>query len=112
MLISSLEKRFGRALLEHKLMRDYTKLKTGGVVDFLVQAKTIQELIDAVKICQRENLDYLLIGQGNNILFSDYGFPGIVIQNLSSNISYVPNSSQIIVDSGVDSAKLVYNVAN
>jgi len=92
---------------EHVVMRDYTTFKVGGVADFFIEVKTIDELIRAVKAAIRLEMPYFILGNGSNVLFSDYGFAGLVIKNSTSNIAVMKEKSQIIADSGVMIPKLI-----
>lgn len=92
---------------EQVVMRDMTTFRVGGVADYYVEAKSVEELIRAVKVAISLKLPYFVMGNGSNVLFSDYGFPGLVIKNLSSNIAIMREKSQVIVDSGVILSKLI-----
>jgi UDP-N-acetylmuramate dehydrogenase len=46
------------------------------------------------------------------MIFSDYGFPGLVIKNETSNISFLADKSQVIVDSGLSAYILALQTAN
>jgi len=92
---------------EHVVMRDYTTFKVGGVADFFVEVKTVDELIRAIKAAISLEMPYFILGNGSNILFSDYGFAGLVIKNSTSNIAIMKEKSQVIADSGAKIAKLI-----
>lgn len=92
---------------EHVVIRDHTSMKIGGVADYFFDAKSVDELVLAVKAAKKAGLPYFVLGSGSNIIFSDYGFPGLVIKNSTSNIAYLNEKSQIIADSGVPLAKLI-----
>jgi len=92
---------------EHEVIRDYTVLKIGGVADYFFEAKTVEDLIKSVKAAKKAELPYFLLGSGSNIIFSDYGFPGLVIKNSTSSISFLNDQSQVIADSGVQLTKLI-----
>lgn len=94
-------------LLEHELMRDHTTMQVGGVADFYYEAKSVDELVNAVKTAAKINLPYFILGGGSNVIFSDYGFPGLVIKNSATNISFMNEKSQVIVDAGVNLSKLI-----
>ena len=102
-LIGSLKE----GLRQHEVMRDHTTLRVGGVADFYYEARTIDDLIKAIKIAQKAKIPYFVLGDGSNILFSDYGFPGLIIRNFSSNIAFMNEKSQVIVDSGMPLARLI-----
>ena len=67
-------------LKERELMRNHTTMRVGGVADFYFEAKSIDDLQKAVKVAIKLNLPYFILGGGSNIIFSDYGFPGLVIK--------------------------------
>jgi len=92
---------------EHIVMRDYTTFKVGGVADFFIEVKTVDELIRAVKAAISLEMPYFILGNGSNILFSDYGFAGLVIKNSTSNIAIMKEVSQVIADSGVLLSRLI-----
>lgn len=94
-------------LREHEIMRDHTTLKIGGVADYYFEAKTVDDLILAVKTAKSAVLPYVVLGWGSNIIFSDYGFPGLIIKNSTSNIAFMTEKSQVIADSGVALSKLI-----
>jgi len=98
---------------EHVVMRDYTTFHVGGVADYFFQARTIDDLVRVVRSAVSYKIPYFILGNGSNILFSDYGFPGIVIKNSTANIAIMKEKSQVIVDSGVMLGKLIMElVAN
>lgn len=94
-------------LREHEIMRNHTTMRVGGVADFYYEANTVNELVDAVKAAHKINLPFFILGGGSNVIFSDYGFPGLVIKNNTSNISFMNENSQVIIDSGVLLGKLI-----
>jgi UDP-N-acetylmuramate dehydrogenase len=98
---------------EHVIIKDFTTLHVGGIVDYFVETKTVKDLIRVVRAVVEYKIPYFILGSGSNILFSDYGFPGIVIKNSSSTIAVLKEKSQIIADSGVNLAKIILvSVAN
>ena len=94
-------------LKEHEVMRNHTTMRVGGVADFYFEAKSINDLVKALKAANKINLPYFILGSGSNIIFSDFGFPGLVIKNSTANIAFMAEKSQVIVDSGVKLSKLI-----
>ena len=94
-------------LLEHEVMRDHTTMHVGGVADFYYEAKTIDDLIKAVDAAIEIDIPYFILGAGSNVIFSDYGFPGLVIRNSNNNIAFMMEKSQVIADAGVSLQKLI-----
>ncbi len=106
-----LQKEFGTALKENEPLMNYTTMRVGGVADFVFVAATIEDFIKALQLCFRYKIPYVIIAGGSNIIVSDAGFPGLAIINRSTNISFIPEKSQVIVDSGCVYARLITEAA-
>lgn len=102
----------GKDLKEHIVLRDYTTMKVGGVADYFYVAKTIDGLIQAIAAARDLGISYEVLGGASNILVSDFGFGGLVILNRSSNLVFLPEQAQVIVDSGVSLTRLIMESAN
>ncbi len=61
-------------------MKNHTSFKTGGEADVYVKADSAENIIKAVDILKEENIDHIIIGNGSNLLVSDKGFKGVVIE--------------------------------
>lgn len=75
-----------------KLQKNYpfsklTTLNIGGPAKYLYIATTKQDLLNILDFAYQNNLKYLVIGGGSNLLVSDKGFSGLVIKNEVSGIS-------------------------
>lgn len=64
----------------------HTYFKLGGPADYFVEVKTKAELIEAVNYALTNQLAYLVLGGGSNVLVSDAGFRGLVIKNRTSGV--------------------------
>lgn len=53
--------------------------RIGGPAAALVEPRCVGELIEAVAVCQQEELPFWVIGKGSNILFDDQGINGVLI---------------------------------
>jgi UDP-N-acetylmuramate dehydrogenase len=58
----------------------YTTLGVGGPARFFCKVTTEAELLDAVTFARSQDLPLFVLGGGSNLLVSDEGFPGLVIQ--------------------------------
>lgn len=97
---------------ENVVLRDFTTMGVGGVADLFYKAKDILSLTKAVSLAIENHVPFLVLGNGSNVIISDSGYPGLVIINQSSNIVRVPETSQLIVDSGVTLGHLISEVTN
>ncbi len=66
---------------ENVLLKNYTTLKVGGVADYFVTVTSKEELTEALRFAKQTKIFPLLFGGGSNILVSDAGYRGLVIQN-------------------------------
>ncbi|MBP9702382.1 UDP-N-acetylmuramate dehydrogenase [Candidatus Woesebacteria bacterium] len=64
----------------------HTYFKLGGPADYFVEAKTKEELVEAVRYAIDQKLPYLVLGGGSNVLIGDLGFRGLVIKNRTSSV--------------------------
>ncbi len=103
----ALTEKLKSGLRQHEVMRDHTTIKVGGVADFYFEAKTTDDLIKAVNAATQAKVPYFILGGGSNVIFSDYGFPGLVIKNAATNIAFMMEKSQAIVDSGASTQKVI-----
>lgn len=65
---------------ENRELAPLTTLKVGGAARFFVEAKTENEVIEAVTWAKANNFPVFILGGGSNILVSDKGFNGLVLQ--------------------------------
>ncbi len=106
----TLRRELGSELKTNVSLKPYVSFGVGGVADYFYIAEKIDDLVKAVSVAYKNDIPYLVIGGGYNILPSDSGFPGLVIKNQCSNVAFSEDTSQVIVDSGLTLAKLI-NIA-
>lgn len=93
-------------LFKNQQMKDYTTFKIGGPVDLVIKPTSIKEIQTAIKICHENHLPYYIIGNGSNLLVSDEGLKGVVIQ-LGNGFSEVRvNGTQIVAQAGALLSKI------
>ena len=63
------------------LLAPLTTMKVGGPADYFVTAATVEQLQKVVAWCHQVRLPYFVLGGGSNILISDRGVRGLVIDN-------------------------------
>ncbi len=57
-----------------------TTLRIGGSARYFVAAHDEDQVAEAVAFAERESLDLFILGGGSNVLISDSGFDGLVLQ--------------------------------
>ncbi|MDO5337052.1 MAG: UDP-N-acetylmuramate dehydrogenase [Eubacteriales bacterium] len=68
-----------RVLLKEP-MKSHTTFRIGGPADYYLLPQMQEQVAELVQVCQREQLPYFILGNGSNLLVSDKGFRGAVIQ--------------------------------
>lgn len=84
MYIEEFKKLFENKCFENILfdepMKNHTTFKIGGPVDIMIIPKNEDELIKCVKLCRENNTEFLIMGNGSNLLIRDGGIRGVVIK--------------------------------
>lgn len=66
---------------ENKLLSEVTTFGVGGRARFFIEVDSAQDLSMALLESISKGIPYFILGKGSNVLFSDEGFPGLVILN-------------------------------
>lgn len=67
-------------VLREEPMKKHTTFRVGGIADFFVMPRTWQEIERVIALCRKENVPYYILGNGSNLLVSDKGYRGVIIQ--------------------------------
>ena len=67
-------------LKENIELKNLTSFKIGGAARFFVSAEAVEDVIEAVSFAEEHSLDLFILGGGSNVLISDKGFDGLVLQ--------------------------------
>ncbi|MGL5695090.1 MAG: UDP-N-acetylmuramate dehydrogenase [Peptostreptococcaceae bacterium] len=81
-------------------MKNHISFKVGGPADILVKPSTEEELAGVLKLIKEENIPYLIIGNGSNLLVKDGGLRGIVIEISDNFNDFEIEGSLVKVQSG------------
>jgi len=63
-----------------ELLKNHTTFRIGGPAAFFVSTDSEEKLRRTVEYCKDKDVEYYVLGNGSNILVSDEGYPGVVIQ--------------------------------
>ena len=74
-----IDKYLGMVLFDEP-MKNHTSFKIGGPVDVMIIPSNETELINAVKICRDNSIEFYIIGNGTNLLVKDGGIRFVVIK--------------------------------
>lgn len=76
-LVNALAKE--RVLLDEPMSK-HTTFRIGGPADYFVMPSSEEELKQVIAICKEESVPYYIVGNGSNLLVSDHGYRGVIIQ--------------------------------
>ncbi|MCI6858133.1 MAG: UDP-N-acetylmuramate dehydrogenase [Eubacterium sp.] len=79
--LENLKKRIKAGVVsEQEPMSSHTSFAIGGPADYFVQPGTKEEIKWAVTCAKEAGISYFIMGNGSNLLVSDEGFRGVIIQ--------------------------------
>ncbi len=88
------------------LLRDYTSFKIGGKADVMIFPDTTEKFVETVSYLNKNNIPCFVIGKGSNLLVSDNGFKGVVINTCKYDKIELVDDNKIICQSGASLSKL------
>ena len=91
-------------------LKSHTTFKIGGNCIALIEPREISDIIEAVKICRKNNIKFFVIGNGSNLLVPDEGYNGVIIKLKSEFSKIEVEGDYLIVNSGAKLSE-VYTVA-
>lgn len=79
----------------HEPMKKHTTFRIGGPADYYLCPHSTEELQRILQICRENKLEFFILGNGSNLLVSDKGYRGVVIQ-LWKNFSDIETEDNTI----------------
>ncbi|MDO4490625.1 MAG: UDP-N-acetylmuramate dehydrogenase [Lachnospiraceae bacterium] len=87
-------------------MKNHTTFRIGGNADLFVTPGTKEELQQILQLLNKECVPFFILGNGSNILVSDEGFRGAVIQIGRNYQSIRRKGCTLVVKSGITMARM------
>ena len=102
-----LEKVLGRQkVLLQEPMKKHTTFRVGGPADYFVMPETKDEIRRIITVCRECGTPFYIIGNGSNLLVSDKGYRGVIIQ-LYKEMSKIETEGNVIrADAGASLARV------
>src|SRR5579871_2121278 len=91
-------------------LHDKNWFQTGGCARYFSAPTTAQEFQESLTFAHTHNLDVFILGKGANILISDAGFDGLVIQPQLTSITLQPvdaTTTLVTAGAGVEMPALI-----
>lgn len=92
-------KSFGR-ILYNEDMKNHTTFKIGGPVDVMIIPTKEEEIIDCIKFLREKDIEFLIMGNGSNLLVKDGGIRGVVVKLGKEFSSVEATDNNIYCESG------------
>lgn len=91
-------------------LKNYNTYKIVSKSDYLIEVSSIEGLINLIKYLKEKNIDFMILGNGSNVILDDY-FKGAIIK--LSGFDYVNiNNKKVVVGAGTMMAKLTMSTIN
>jgi UDP-N-acetylmuramate dehydrogenase len=111
--IDVLYARLGDKVKENVSLAPYTSARIGGPADVLIAAESVDELAHIDTLLRKQELDYIMLGGGSNVLVSDRGVRGIVVLNRAKGVRFHSGDQpSVTAESGVVFSNLANRCAS
>ena len=106
---ASMKERFATQFSENESLAKHLNIRIGGPARYFVEARSAQEIVDAVRIARESSIPYFILGGGSNTLASDEGWDGLVIK--AANRGLEIEGTRVVAEAGVISAMVARQTA-
>lgn len=72
-------KKIGKVVLDATLKK-YTTYKIGGIARVICYPENSEKLIELIKLLRENDIKYMILGCGSNVIFSDKDYEGVIIK--------------------------------
>jgi UDP-N-acetylmuramate dehydrogenase len=105
--LSELNKLFWGTLKIYEPLARYTTFRVGGPADYYMEPSSKEDLVQIIRYLRSVDVPFIFIRKGSNLLVSDEGFRGAVI-NLDPGLARLhAEDNDVYAEAGVPIAKLV-----
>ena len=116
--LTALSAAFGDRWRRDEPLSAHTTLRLGGPAEAWLAVENVEELVTAVEIARQHQISLFLLGSGANLLVSDAGIRGLVVENRAGGIDFPAlegrpgETVHLTVESGVVLPSLARRCAN
>ena len=93
-------------VLREEPMKKHTTFRIGGPAQYMVMPRTKEEVQEVIRLCRKEEMPWYIIGNGSNLLVSDRGYRGVVIQLFRDFGDIRLEGTRICAQAGASLAKI------
>lgn len=95
-------------ILKNEPMKDHTTFRVGGPADYFLVPQNEEEAAALLRLFCDEEIPYYVMGNGSNLLVSDEGYRGCILELFNNFSEITVNNDRIIAQAGA----LLSRVAN
>ncbi|NMA82262.1 MAG: UDP-N-acetylmuramate dehydrogenase [Epulopiscium sp.] len=95
------QKVHSHCILVKEPMKNHTSFKIGGPADLFIIPESQDQLIHAVATCKELQVPYYIMGNGSNLLVSDKGYRGVIIQVYKNLSHFTIEGETVWAESGI-----------
>ena len=112
--IETLRTTFGDHLREQEPMSRYTSTRVGGSADALLEAGSAEELARMAELLWEQEIPFMVLGGGSNVLVSDAGVREVVLVNKARSVQFdeVGENPTVWAESGANFGLLARQAAS
>lgn len=88
---SLLKERFGEQFSTNVSLARFTSARIGGPADGFLTAESVEDLVDMLNYLWVQDIPFLVLGGGSNVLVSDAGLRGVVLLNKARQVEFDDN---------------------
>src|SRR4051812_38358767 len=87
-------------ILENVPLSKHSTMRLGGPAAYLAEIESKQDITDALAWAESKNLDVIMIGDGSNIVWTDAGYPGLVLVDKTRGFDI--SGEEVVIAGGED----------
>ena len=100
---TDIQRRIGVKTSRHEPLARFTTMRVGGQADLFAEVRNLFELRAIVRFARSRDLPLFMLGRGSDLVISDRGVRGLVIQNRAQQHRFAGN--RLTADSGLPMAR-------
>ncbi len=105
--IDEIKNFFQGNILVNEPMSKYTSMRVGGPADLLITPANKEDAVNLIIYLQKNIIDYIVMGNGTNLLVSDTGVRSVVV-NFSSGLNQIKIENNLVkAEAGIILARFV-----
>lgn len=99
-------------ILVNEPMSRHTTFRIGGSADALIKVDSVGQLQKLIPLLKEKKIDFYVVGNGSNLLVSDRGYRGVIVQLDEEYSTVNVQENRLVVQAGASMAKVAKTALN